>query len=46
MLWMQKEGRAAVKESNPNATFGEVGKLAGAMWREMSEADKKKWKKA
>lgn len=29
-----------VKEENPTATFGEMGKLLGARWKELSEDDK------
>ena len=46
ILWLQKEGRAMVKEENPEATFGEISKLAGAKWREMSASDKEMWKAA
>jgi hypothetical protein len=34
------ENRSRIKEENPEATFGEMGKLLGAKWREMSEDDK------
>ena len=30
-----------VKEENPNATFGEMGKLLGARWKEMDDNAKK-----
>lgn len=34
------EQRPVVKEENPTATFGEMGKLLGARWKELSEDDK------
>lgn len=30
-----------VKEENPDATFGEMGKLLGARWKEMDDNAKK-----
>jgi structure-specific recognition protein 1 len=35
--------RAAVKDANPDATFGDIGKLVGVAWKELSDADKAKW---
>ena len=43
MLWLQKEGRAAVKAKYPQATFGETGKQCGVMWRELSDETRKKY---
>ena len=43
MLWMNQDGRAKVKASNPDAGLGEVGKLCGAMWKEMGPEAKAKW---
>ncbi len=43
MLWLQKEGRAAIKLANPEATFGEIGKLAGNEWRNLSPARKQEY---
>ena len=34
---------AEVKEQNPDATFGEVGRMLGEMWRGMKECEKKKY---
>jgi hypothetical protein len=34
------ENRSRIKEENPDATFGEMGKLLGQKWKEMSEEDK------
>jgi len=33
--------KQTVKEENPNATFGEMGKLLGARWKEMDDNAKK-----
>ena len=33
--------RAKIVAANPEATFGEVGKLVGAAWKECSDKDKK-----
>lgn len=45
-----KAHRDAVKNANPNITFGKIGQKLGEMWRDMSDADKKplqtKYKKA
>jgi len=35
------ENRPIVKEENPDAKFGEMGKLLGAKWKELSEEGKK-----
>ena len=43
MLWLQKEGRAAVKAKYPQATFGETGKQCGVMWRALSEETRTKY---
>lgn len=34
------ENRSKVKEENPDATFGELGKLLGAKWGSMTESQK------
>jgi len=33
--------RDRIKEENPDVSFGEVGKLLGAKWKELSDAEKK-----
>lgn len=33
--------RPQVKKENPEATFGELGKLLGAKWNELDEDEKK-----
>jgi hypothetical protein len=40
-MFFVQDYRERIKEENPNATFGEVGKLLGAKWKEMSDAEKK-----
>ena len=39
-----KKERPAIVKANPNATFGEVGKLLGAAWGKLSDASKAKYK--
>ena len=36
--------RERIKEENPAATFGELGKLAGAEWKSLADDDEKKLK--
>ena len=43
MIWMNGEGRAKAKASNPDAGLGEVGKMCGAMWKEMDADAKAVW---
>ncbi len=40
------EKRTEIKDANPEATFGELGKLLGAAWKEMSDKDKAPFTKA
>ena len=40
-MFFVQDYRERIKEENPEASFGEVGKLLGAKWKEMSEAEKK-----
>ncbi|KAJ1344690.1 hypothetical protein BSLG_000213 [Batrachochytrium salamandrivorans] len=35
-----KENRPRIREENPEASFGELGKLLGAAWRELNDKDK------
>eukprot|EP00010_Vexillifera_abyssalis_P002858 CAMPEP_0201552090 /NCGR_PEP_ID=MMETSP0173_2-20130828/13675_1 /ASSEMBLY_ACC=CAM_ASM_000268 /TAXON_ID=218659 /ORGANISM="Vexillifera sp., Strain DIVA3 564/2" /LENGTH=213 /DNA_ID=CAMNT_0047962509 /DNA_START=26 /DNA_END=667 /DNA_ORIENTATION=- len=35
------EHRAGIKEKNPEASFGEMGKILGAQWKALSEDEKK-----
>jgi len=39
------EKRPEVKAKNPEATFGEMGKLLGAAWKGLSETQKAAYKK-
>lgn len=36
-----KESRSSIKTDNPDATFGELGKLIGNSWKKLSEDEKK-----
>ncbi|KAI8912590.1 high mobility group box domain-containing protein [Gorgonomyces haynaldii] len=40
MIFSQ-ENRPKIKEENPEASFGELGKLLGQKWKELDEEDKK-----
>ena len=40
-MYYSQAQRNATKEANPDATFGELGKIMGAAWKEMTEDDKK-----
>jgi hypothetical protein len=40
-MLFQQEKRAQVKEDHPDATFGEIGKHLGDMWKRLDEDDKK-----
>ncbi|KAI9503273.1 high mobility group box domain-containing protein, partial [Coemansia spiralis] len=39
-MFFSQAKRAEVREKNPNASFGSIGKMLGDMWKGMSEADK------
>ncbi|KAJ2843573.1 Non-histone chromosomal protein 6 [Coemansia brasiliensis] len=43
-MFFSQDKRNEVKDSNPNATFGEIGKLLGKMWSELTEEQKKPYK--
>jgi len=43
MIWTGSEGREAVKKSDPDLKPTEIMSKMGALWREMSAEDKKKW---
>ena len=32
--------RSEVQQANPNATFGDLGRMLGSIWKSMSESDK------
>lgn len=38
-----KECFADVKAERPNASFGEIGKILGEMWRSMTDAEKQEY---
>ncbi|KAI0030846.1 high mobility group box domain-containing protein, partial [Vararia minispora EC-137] len=40
-MFFSQEWRERVKTENPDASFGEVGKLLGQRWKELPEDDKK-----
>lgn len=40
-MFFVSDYRDRIKTENPDVTFGEVGKLLGAKWKEMGEAEKK-----
>ncbi|KAJ3212409.1 Non-histone chromosomal protein 6 [Entophlyctis luteolus] len=42
-LIFANENRARVRAANPDASFGQVGKLLGQEWKEISEAEKQKY---
>ena len=39
------EKRPEVKAKNPSATFGELGKILGAQWKALSDAQKASYKR-
>ncbi|KAI8371618.1 Non-histone chromosomal protein 6 [Radiomyces spectabilis] len=40
-MFFSQEMRQQVKDENPEAGFGQIGKLLGAKWKKMSEEEKK-----
>ena len=40
-MFFVQDWRARIIAENPEASFGEVGKLLGARWKEMPDAEKK-----
>lgn len=40
-MFFSQDQRESVKADNPGIAFGEVGKVLGQRWKELSEADKK-----
>ncbi|KAJ2453988.1 Non-histone chromosomal protein 6 [Coemansia sp. RSA 2336] len=43
-MFFSQAKRNEVKENNPNATFGEIGKLLGEMWGKLTDEQKKPYK--
>ena len=41
-----KVHREATKAENPDATFGEINKILGGMWKELDETEKEEYKAA
>ncbi|KAI8341308.1 non-histone chromosomal protein 6 [Chlamydoabsidia padenii] len=40
-MFFSQEQREKVKTDNPEASFGQIGKLLGAKWKALSDAEKK-----
>ncbi|KAF8263155.1 HMG-box [Lactarius quietus] len=40
-MFFSQDWRERIKAENPDASFGEVGKLLGAKWKELEEEEKK-----
>ncbi|KIY62138.1 hypothetical protein CYLTODRAFT_404957 [Cylindrobasidium torrendii FP15055 ss-10] len=40
-MFFSQDWRERIKTENPDASFGEVGKLLGAKWKELDEDEKK-----
>jgi hypothetical protein len=40
-MFFVQDYRERIKSENPDVTFGEVGRLLGAKWKEMTPAEKK-----
>ena len=40
-MFFVQDHRDQIKSENPDVSFGEVGKLLGAKWKELSEKEKK-----
>ncbi|GAA5891480.1 hypothetical protein JCM8208_007297 [Rhodotorula glutinis] len=40
-MHFSQDKRSEVKEENPDVTFGEIGKLLGAKWKEATDDEKK-----
>lgn len=42
-MWLQAEGRTAIKEENPEASITDIAKKGGEKWRELDAATKEKY---
>ncbi|KAI8885347.1 HMG box protein, partial [Backusella circina FSU 941] len=40
-MFFSQANREKIKQENPDATFGQLGKILGEKWKAMSEDDKK-----
>lgn len=43
-MFFSQDHRERVRNENPDASFGEVGRLLGAKWKDMSDAEKQPYK--
>ncbi|CAO3618489.1 unnamed protein product [Cunninghamella blakesleeana] len=44
-MFFSQQNRNKVKEENPDATFGQLGKILGEKWKNMSDDEKKPYVK-
>jgi hypothetical protein len=44
-MMFSSANRADVLKKNPDATFGETGKILGDLWKKCSDKEKADWKK-
>eukprot|EP00164_Ancoracysta_twista_P000548 GFYU01000731.1.p1 GENE.GFYU01000731.1~~GFYU01000731.1.p1 ORF type:complete len:131 (-),score=63.44 GFYU01000731.1:335-685(-) len=42
-MFFSKEQRDTAKKNNPDASFGDIGRILGEMWRQATDKDKKKY---
>ena len=42
-MYFSTAKRSEIKEANPDASFGDLGKLVGAAWKELNDSEKVKW---
>ncbi|KEI42902.1 uncharacterized protein L969DRAFT_42644, partial [Mixia osmundae IAM 14324] len=42
-MFYSQDKRTQVKEDNPDASFGELGKILGAQWKDLDESEKKQY---
>lgn len=43
-MFFSQDNRDKVRNDSPDASFGEVGRLLGARWKEMTDAQKQPYK--
>ncbi|ORX85896.1 high mobility group box, partial [Anaeromyces robustus] len=44
-MFFSQDKRAEVKRDNPDASFGELGKIIGNLWKNASPEEKEKYEK-
>ncbi|CEO95459.1 HMG box domain-containing protein [Plasmodiophora brassicae] len=44
-MFFVQANRVKIKEDNPDATFGELGKILGQKWKELDEKEKAPYEK-